>query len=820
MTPSPDRPRFSLVCAVGGDEDRVGGLLDSISALTFDATRVEVVLVLDAGDEAPSARTWAEQAAGPVLLVEHTDGSRLATGLAAATGEWVGFPSAVDALAPRYLSAFDKFLTAHPDADAVVGNQLVWDAASDELTRAHPLRAMFAENVLVDLTAPRPYFAESGIAALVPRDRVSPDAFAPGAGPTFETGYFLAHHLLGSERPQVGFVRTARYQRRKPGTGAPSRESTFGSVPEPTRLVAAYADLVARARAVRGHVPDWLRRQLSFEVGRYLDSVIDVPAVALPEGEDADVLLDAIAALVADADLVGTIDAARFFVSRQTKNASRVGFDDLDWVDGQVTLDRRDTRLGLVRARYYYRGAEAEEVVRHGSSPVAVEWTTRRSIEFLGRPLLRERVLWVPAAEDLAIELGGTPARLVDAMPPVDAPDPEPQTAEGRRAQKEARSRWRTREFRDAWVFTDKVHAAGDNAEHLFTHVRAHHREINAFFVVEAGTESFARLSTVHGRRVVAHGSHRWRVLMACCTEYVSSHCDTAITHPPALLDFLTPRWRFSMINHGVRKDDSSPWLNKRPLDMLVTTTPAETEFLTGDDSNYVFTGKEVVESGLPRLDRLLELGRSVAPADRRLLLVAPTWRNWLVPGLAGDGQRRSLAEGALDSEYVARWTGLLADRDLAALCERHGLELTLLPHPNLEALLGHLDLPDHVRTAAYAGTGIQELFARTRLLVTDYSSVAFDLAYLDRPVVYFQFDHDEFTSGRHTFQPGYFDQREHGFGPATATHAEAVAAIVASVEAGPDPVAPYDARIATTFPVRDGGCCERTLAGIRGARD
>ncbi|RZI93599.1 MAG: hypothetical protein EOO67_06340, partial [Microbacterium sp.] len=525
-----------------------------------------------------------------------------------------------------------------------------------------------------------------------------------------------------------------------------------------------------------------------------------------------------IARVVTDADLAGPVSTAPYYVSRQTQLLITSGYGAVPVVEGAVNLDRTDDRLGLVRARYFYVGPAPAEQVLHGADPVEPAHGTVRTVAYLDRVMLRERILWVAPHDRLSFTIGDRVPPVHDLHPtPRDAP--VPQTPEGRRAQKAARSRLRSREFRDAWVFTDKVHAARDNAEHLFSYVREHHRELNAFFVVEEGTACWDRLRAVHGRRVVAHGSHRWRVLMAHCTEYISSHCDAAILTPPALLDFLEPTWRFSLVDHGVRKDDNSAWLNRRPLDMIVTTTPGETASLVGE-SGYALTGREVVQSGMPRMDRLLDLGRSTPPDQRRLLLVSPTWRNWLVPALEGGSQRRRLVDEALTSQFVVAWTRLLADPALADVCTRHDLDLTLLAHPNLEALLEHLELPAHVRTATYADVDVQETFARTRLLVTDYSSIAFDLAYIERPLVYYQFDAERFRSGQHTFRPGWFVQEEHGFGPATSTHDEAVAAIVAGVEAGPTPSAPYDARIAATFPERDGNCAARTLAGIRRGRE
>ena len=52
--------------------------------------------------------------------------------------------------------------------------------------------------------------------------------------------------------------------------------------------------------------------------------------------------------------------------------------------------------------------------------------------------------------------------------------------------------------------------------------------------------------------------------------------------------------------------------------------------------------------------------------------------------------------------------------------------------------------------------------------MVTDYSSLGFEMAYLERPVVYFQFDQDTFFNGAHAYRQGTWRYERDGFGPVT----------------------------------------------------
>ncbi|MNE70077.1 putative CDP-glycerol:glycerophosphate glycerophosphotransferase [compost metagenome] len=59
-----------------------------------------------------------------------------------------------------------------------------------------------------------------------------------------------------------------------------------------------------------------------------------------------------------------------------------------------------------------------------------------------------------------------------------------------------------------------------------------------------------------------------------------------------------------------------------------------------------------------------------------------------------------------------------------------------------------------------------QQLFLEADLLITDYSSLHFDFSFLNKPIVYYQFDQDDFYGGSHSYQKGIFKFERDGFGP------------------------------------------------------
>ena len=191
-----------------------------------------------------------------------------------------------------------------------------------------------------------------------------------------------------------------------------------------------------------------------------------------------------------------------------------------------------------------------------------------------------------------------------------------------------------------------------------------------------------------------------------------------------------------------------------------------------------------------------------------------PTWRHYLAGKLAKIGARRAASSSFATSDYAVRWRSLLHSPRLRDLGARHGLKLAFCVHANLVAHLADLELPDYVQAIDPLATrSLQPLFAETAVFVTDYSSVAFEMAYLEKPVVYYQFDAESFFSGGHTSQTGYFDYEREGFGPVAATEEDLIAYLEA-ILSGNAP-SQYAERERAAFPYRDGKCCERLYQSI-----
>ena len=102
-----------------------------------------------------------------------------------------------------------------------------------------------------------------------------------------------------------------------------------------------------------------------------------------------------------------------------------------------------------------------------------------------------------------------------------------------------------------------------------------------------------------------------------------------------------------------------------------------------------------------------------------------------------------------------------------------------------------------------------QKEFCENKLLVTDYSSVFFDFAYLKKPVIYYQADRDSFYEGQ-VYQQGYFDYNKMAFGPCLTDHDEFIDNLIKIINNDCKIEKKYLNRIEKTFKFNDDKNCER----------
>src|SRR5699024_5292563 len=100
------------------------------------------------------------------------------------------------------------------------------------------------------------------------------------------------------------------------------------------------------------------------------------------------------------------------------------------------------------------------------------------------------------------------------------------------------------------------------------------------------------------------------------------------------------------------------------------------------------------------------------------------------------------------ESEYYERYRDLVFSKELKTLSEVFGFDIVFCLHPNMRRFANYFkDAP--VRVIDQGEVDVHVLLKERAMMITDYSSVAFDFSFLKKPVVYYQFDRSRFIGKR-----------------------------------------------------------------------
>jgi len=374
-------------------------------------------------------------------------------------------------------------------------------------------------------------------------------------------------------------------------------------------------------------------------------------------------------------------------------------------------------------------------------------------------------------------------------------------------------------DFRDAWVLIDRPESGNDNAWHLFCYLRQTQPGVNAYYVLDETSPRNESARCRFGKRIVRFRSYEWKELMARCSVLISSQLTRTIRDHPELKDVIERRsapWVFAYLSHGVARGDNLKTISWAEIDFRTSATPSEHRQSVSSNHPFGRSEENTALTGLCRWDSLIS-GPITSDADAPLLILAPTWRHSLVTQIASTGMEMEIRIAEfLQSAWLTHWSRLieLIQEENARNTKR--FKVKLLAHPQMRQIAEiwpSLGLPD-IDFLLYDDVDFQAILKSASQVVTDYSSIAFDVAVLRKPLVYFHFEGHEDASNGHT-EPGYFDYDVDGFGPVVTTANDALREILSAAEREFRQEDRFAARAAEELVLADGLACERTFRAI-----
>ncbi|MBO4317849.1 MAG: CDP-glycerol glycerophosphotransferase family protein, partial [Mailhella sp.] len=727
------------------------------------------------------------------------------TGLQYVKTPWVTFIDPDDFINPKYFYVANMCMGLDENLCMLAANIIYFYEDRNEFSNSHPLLKTFSKGVSFAKNSVHNYSnIKLQAASTFFRTEIikENDLRFEEIKPNFEDAHFICRYLSCCRDMTIAFMREAQYFYRKRADQSSLVDKSWKDKRKYDDLLRkGYLDLLQRVPDDRA-VYSIVQYDLMWHLKRFVKAPEKLAFLG-EEGRKAYLdALDAIYARIPNWAIwdFNMADCWWYWKVGIIHCFKKAHIDQPQ----HVYIEAYDPAKNEIRMRYY-TGEPVEEAFYVGEHRVLPTQAKTVRDDFCGRTFVCQRIIWLPIGDDpdlrLRVELAGITAGLIigkesmrNHIPVAEFP-------------RKFLNDYSSPEQKGHWLLMDRDVQADDNAEHLYRWMMKNHPEQEAYFGLRENSHDWERLRA-EGFNLLAYGSPEYEEKYRTSAKIISSQVDHYVVN--YFDDDSTKHIPFIFLQHGVTQNDLSRWLNgKRRIDLLVTASPAERDSICGDGNRYRYTAKEVRLTGFPRHDALLN-----GSAPKKEILIMPTWREYLT-GKVIMGNERETNPDFMDSLYARSWKGLLCSERLKTLSDKHGYSVVFYPHPNIQQYLSMFELPEYITVRHQSEGSMQTMFRETAMMITDYSSVAFEMAYLFKPVIYFQFDEAEFFRGEHVFQKGYFDCRRNGFGPVAVDQDEVLAALDDILKNDGRPLEEYRRRMEETFAFRDGKCCERVYEAI-----
>lgn len=357
------------------------------------------------------------------------------------------------------------------------------------------------------------------------------------------------------------------------------------------------------------------------------------------------------------------------------------------------------------------------------------------------------------------------------------------------------------------WLFCEDRNEARDNGFWLYRYTCQNHPETDAVYVIERNSPDFDKVKEI-GREVITWGGLRHWAYYLAAEKNISSQKDGK---PNAALCYLLEVYEIrknkrAFLQHGITHNDT-PFIYYKNTKMSLFVCGARKEY---DYIRKAFGYPEGVVQflGLARYDGLHDFD-----VKKNQILIMPSWRKTIAtPGRFQE--HLDSEEKFVTTEYYRAWKGLLDDPEFRDMIHSHNLKVIFYPHRCMQRFLAWFRTDDpNIILADPAKYDVQELLKESAFLITDYSSIAMDFAYMKKPLIYYQFDKETFY--KEQYGEAYFRYERDGFGPVEYEIGGVRQALRKYIESGFVMEDIYKKRRDEFFDLNDSGNCERNYQAV-----
>lgn len=363
---------------------------------------------------------------------------------------------------------------------------------------------------------------------------------------------------------------------------------------------------------------------------------------------------------------------------------------------------------------------------------------------------------------------------------------------------------------RTIWLYYDCKGVYKDNGYYQFSYDFEKKDGVERYYILNNDIESCRELFTGEQlSHVVMFGSEEHRLLYCLANKVITAYIEKNNYLPFSDSEYAKVMDVAAMpmlvyLQHGVYHA-YIPWkysLDRLQVDKKVISAKFE---MTRDLEGHCFTKMYNLPVCMPRHD-FMDPGAK----PKKKILFAPSWRKYLVDMVNKEWVTRE--DIFLASRFYKETSAFLQDESLIRFLKRRGYVLEFKLHPILMRY-AHLYQVDGEAVTMARPAVKEEEYA---IFITDFSNYVFDFAYLERAIMYFFADYEEFRSGMSDYRQCMLSF-EDGLGEFADNAKEAVRILKKMIRRGGRPAPQYAKRMEDMFYYKDNGARQRIYESLSG---
>nr|CCC56808.1 putative uncharacterized protein [Weissella thailandensis fsh4-2] len=292
-------------------------------------------------------------------------------------------------------------------------------------------------------------------------------------------------------------------------------------------------------------------------------------------------------------------------------------------------------------------------------------------------------------------------------------------------------------------VFEKNSFGAHDNGYYFFKYMYENEKHTNTYFVIRKDSPEYKNLSDMQDK-VLNHMSFKYFVYMFAARVFISS--DTKfhaynLQRRDSLLAKSMLQKKNVFLQHGMNGIKKVPVFHKKRglLDLIIAPSNFERDNI--NIKQWGYSKNEVVATGYARWDSYLDKSQDI---PYHQIFIMPTWRKSM-EGISRDN--------FLKTEFYREYQNFLKSPRLKKLLEANNTRISFFLHPYFKNYVDLFDIDERfIDKYGYLDVDMGTEIMKSSMMISDYSSVTWDMFYLEKPVVFYQFDQKDYLKSEGSY--------------------------------------------------------------------